>query len=122
MKANIRPHALFLGVIILGTILFAGSSAPGATILQTITEGAGTDWTAASWGSPVAVANGVNNYETPNSSFTVRTPNKNLTGLYSTNFAGLSLQIDPGGIFYLKHGGNATNACVVNLVMNGGTL
>jgi fibronectin-binding autotransporter adhesin len=122
MKKNIRSHALLLGATVLGTILFAGSPAPGATILQTVTEGAGIDWTAASWGTPAAVANGANNYETPNSSFTVRTPNKNLTGLYSTNFAGLSLQIDPGGIFYLKHGGNATNACVVNLIMNGGTI
>ena len=122
MKTNIRTHALLLGATILGTILFAGSSASAQNILQTVTEGAGIDWTAASWGTPAAVANNTHNYETPNSSFTVRTPNKNLTGLYSTNFVGLSLQIDPGGIFYLKHGGNATNACVVNLVMNGGAI
>lgn len=122
MKIRKRFQSLFFGATISGVILFADATASAATILQTVTEGAGMDWTAPSWGSPTNVATSGNNYETPNSSFTVRTPNKNLTGLYSTNFAGLSLQIDPGGIFYLKHGGNVTNACVANLIMNGGTI
>ncbi len=123
MKTNIRSKALLLGATILGSILSASPTAPAATILQTVTEGAGTDWTAASWGGPpAAVANSANNYETPNSSFTVRTPNKNLTGLYTTNFAGASLQIDPGGILFLKHGGNAADAAGVNVILNGGAI
>src|SRR5208282_598203 len=40
----------------------------------------------------------------------------------STNFGGDSLQIDTGGILYLKHGGNLTNAVIVNLVLNGGAM
>jgi fibronectin-binding autotransporter adhesin len=123
MKTNIRSQARFLGATLLGTMLFAGATASAANILQTVTEGSGMDWTAASWGGPpAAVANSANSYETPSSAFTARTPNKNLTGLYSTNFAGLSLQIDTGGILYLKHGGNATNAARVNLIMNGGAV
>ncbi len=122
MKINMPSKALVLGANILGTILFANATASGQNILQTVTEGAGTDWTAASWGTPAAVANNANGYETPNSSFTVRTPSKNLTGLYSTNFAGNSLQIDSGGILYLKHGGNYADAAIVNLILNGGAM
>ena len=113
---------LFLGTTIIGTILFSSATVSGQNILQTVTESAGTDWTAASWGTPAAVATAGNTYETPNSSFAVRTPNKNLAGLYSTNFAGNSLQIDSGGILYLKHGGNYVDAVVVNLILNGGTM
>jgi autotransporter-associated beta strand protein len=123
MKIIKQIQFLLPGAIIFGTMLFASAPASGQNILQTVTEGAGTDWTAASWGGPPAApANSGNNYETPNSSFTVRTPNKNLTGFYSTNFAGRSLQIDSGGILYLKHGGNVADAAVVNLVLNGGTM
>ena len=122
MKAIMLNRALFLGVIIFGTMLFTCATVSGQNILQTVTEGAGTDWTAASWGTPAAAAVGGNTYETPNSSFAVRTPNKNLTGLYSTNFAGNGLQIDSGGILYLKHGGNYMDAVIVNLILNGGTM
>src|SRR6266852_263766 len=122
MKIEKQIQSLLPGATILGTILLAGATAPAATILQTVTEGTGIDWTAASWGSPpAAAAASGNNYESP-SSFTVRTPNKNLSSLYSTNFAGDSLQIDAGSILYLKHGGNATNAARVNLVLNGGAM
>jgi fibronectin-binding autotransporter adhesin len=122
MKTNIRTKTQLPGAAIVATILFAAATLPAANILQTVTEGAGTDWTVASWGSGPSVATGGNTYETPNSSFTVRTPNKNLTGLYSTNFAGNSLQIDTGGILYLKHAGNATNSANANLILNGGTV
>ena len=123
MKVEYRIQSLFLGATLLGTILFAGTTAPGQTILQTVTEGAGTDWTAASWGGPpAAVAKAGNSYETPSSSFTVRTPNKNLTGLYPTNFAGASLQIDAGGILYLKNGGTVVDTVIVYLVLNGGAM
>jgi fibronectin-binding autotransporter adhesin len=122
MKTKIQTKSLLMGASVLGMILFVGATAPAANILQTVTEGSGTDWTAASWGSPAAVANSANTYETPSSSFTARTPNKNLTGLYTTNFAGSSLQIDTGGILYLKHGGNAADAAGVNLVLNGGAM
>src|SRR6266852_2401600 len=122
MKIEKQIQSLLPGATILGTILLAGATAPAATILQTVTEGTGIDWTAASWGSPpAAAAASGNNYESP-SSFTVRTPNKNLSSLYLTNFAGDSLQIDAGSILYLKHGGNATNAARVNLVLNGGAM
>jgi fibronectin-binding autotransporter adhesin len=123
MKTILLNKALLLGATIFGTMLVTSTTASAANILQTVTEGAGVDWTAASWGGPpAAAATSGNTYETPNSSFTVRTPNKNLTGLYSTNFAGSSLQIDTGGILYLKHGGNLTDLVNVNLVLNGGTM
>src|SRR5580700_4045285 len=122
MKIKIPGKALFLGATIFGMFLFVVAPVPAATILQTVTEGAGIDWTAASWGTPAAVANNTNNYECPGSPYTVRTPNKNLTGLYSTNFGGASLQVDTGGILYLKHGGNAVDYVIVNLVLNGGAM
>lgn len=122
MRTSCRIQSLFPGATLFVMILFACATAPAANILQTVTEGAGTDWTAASWGTPAAAATAGNTYETPNSSFTVRTPNKNLSGLYSTNFAGSSLQIDAGGILYLKHGGNLTNSANANVLLNGGTI
>ncbi len=123
MKVENRMQSVFLGATLLGTLLMASTNAPGQTILQTVTEGAGTDWTAASWGGPpAAVATSGNSYETPSSSFTVRTPNKNLTGLYPTNFAGASLQIDAGGVLYLKNGGTVVDTVIVNLVLNGGAM
>src|ERR1700722_19851391 len=99
MKIQKRIQPLVLGAAMLGTILFASAIAPAANILQTVDETAGMDWKAASWGPPPAVATSGNTYESP-SLFTVRTPNKNLAGLYSTNFAGDSLKIDPGAILY----------------------
>lgn len=100
-------------------MLTVGPAASGQNILQTVSNGAGTDWTGAIWGTPAAVATSGNTYETPNT-FDLRTPNKNLTGLYPTNFPGKSVEIDSGAIFYLKHGGNAVDAAIVNLILNGG--
>src|SRR5260370_26425663 len=122
MKIEKQIQSLLPGATILGTILLAGAIAPAATILQTVTEGTGIDWTAASWGGPpAAAATSGNNYESP-SSFTVRTPNKNLSSLYSTNFASDSLQIDAGSILYLKHGGKATNPAGVTFCFNRGPI
>jgi fibronectin-binding autotransporter adhesin len=122
MRIEKRTQFFALGATILGTILFASANAPAANILQTTNNVAGTDWTAAIWGGPPpAVATSGNTYESPGP-LTVRTPNKNLTGLHSTNFAGNSLQIDSGAILYLKHGGDAANAAVANLVLNGGAM
>ncbi|HTB85754.1 MAG TPA: autotransporter-associated beta strand repeat-containing protein [Candidatus Sulfotelmatobacter sp.] len=116
-----NQNIIKLAGILMGALLACGQ-AMASNILQTATEGAGVDWTAASWGPGPFVATSGNIYECPSSAFTVRTPNKNLTGLYSTNFAGSGLQIDAGGILYLKHGGNLTNAAVCNLTLNGGTM
>jgi autotransporter-associated beta strand protein len=86
-------------------------------VLQTVSEGTGTNWNAASWGGPPAAppVNG-NNYETPNAFF-ARTPNSTTPAA----FAGASLQLDSGGTLYLKNGGETGgNAANVNLLLNGG--
>lgn len=122
MKIKRRIQLLLLFASIPGTILSAGTTASAQTILQTVSQtSGGPNWNNAIWGSPAAAPNSANNYETPNT-FAVRTPALNLTGLYNTNFSGNSLQIDAGGILYLKHGGNATNAAIVNLILNGGEM
>lgn len=119
MKLKLRSKILLPGAALLGSILFAGTTTSFAQILQTVSQGTGASWNQASWGPTPDVPLPGNNYETP-STFAVRTPNVNLSGLYSTNFAGDSLKIDSGGVLYLKHGGNATNAAIVNLILNGG--
>jgi fibronectin-binding autotransporter adhesin len=122
MKTNIRTKAILLGATIIGMILSVGTTVFAQTILQTVSQtGAGPNWNSAIWDTPPTVPNNGNNYETPNG-FSVRTPAQNLTGLYNTNFLGNSLQIDTGGILQLKHGGNLTNAAIVNLILNGGTM
>jgi fibronectin-binding autotransporter adhesin len=114
MKTNIRTQALFLNAIILGTILSAVAPAPAANILQTASESSPSDWNAAIWGSPTAVPVSGSNYETP-SGLQVRTANSTT----SDPFIGSSLQIDSGGILYLKHN-NAVQT--VNLVLTGGEI
>src|SRR6266850_2771229 len=115
MKTIFRTRALFLGATILGTTLFAGRAA-AAVIVQTVNQ-SGADingWASAIWGTPAAVANSSNDYETTNTFF-VRTPNNSTPAA----FAGKSLTIDSGGTLYLKHNGGAA---AVNLVLNGGTI
>src|SRR5258706_6692942 len=115
MKTIFRTRALFLGTIILGAALFAGRAA-AAVIVQTVNQ-SGADvigWASAIWGTPAAVANNSNDYETTNTFF-VRTPNNSAPAA----FAGKSLTIDSGGTLYLNHNGGAAT---VNLVMNGGTI
>lgn len=110
------------GATILGMILFICANASAQTIPQTVSQtSGGPNWNNAIWGTPAAVPHSGTNYETPNG-FWVRTPAQNLSGLYNTNFFGDSLQIDTGGILQLKHGGNLTNAAIVNLILNGGTM
>jgi len=122
MNIKNRIQSLLPGATILGMILFVGATVSAQTILQTVSQtGGGPSWNDAIWGTPAAVPHSGTNYETP-STFWVRTPGKNLTGLYNTNFFGDSLQIDAGGILQLKHGGTLTNAAIVNLILNGGTM
>jgi autotransporter-associated beta strand protein len=100
---------------VLLTAVFTVATAPAANILQTVNEsGAGLDWSGAIWGSPAAVANSANNYETA-STFDVRTPNNTAPAA----FAGASLQIDAGGILYLKHN---NGVAMVNLILSGGQI
>jgi autotransporter-associated beta strand protein len=95
------------------------SQGGNSNILQTITQGSGTNWNAASWGGPpAAVPTSGNNYETPGG-FVVRTPNS----ITPAAFAGNSLQIDSGGILDLKNGGETSgNAATANLLLDGGTM
>jgi autotransporter-associated beta strand protein len=87
-------------------------------ILQTVTQTTGMDWNSVSWGTPAAVPVSGYNYETPNT-FAARTPNSTTPAA----FAGNSLQIDSGGILYLKNGGQTSgNAATVNLLLNGGMM
>ncbi len=84
-------------------------------IPQTVNESsAGLDWTGAIWGTPAAVATNGGDYETPGG-FDVRTPN-NLTPVA---FPGSSLQVDAGGILFLKHNNGTATA---NLILNGGEI
>jgi autotransporter-associated beta strand protein len=103
----------------------AGNSAPSTVylisqgptnILQTASESSPMDWNSAIWGTPVSVPTAANNYETPNG-FAVRTPNLNSGGAGA--FAGNTLQIDSGGVLYLKHNNIIETA---NLVLNGGEI
>jgi fibronectin-binding autotransporter adhesin len=115
MIKTIQIKAVLSGAIILATLLFA-SMTSAAVIVQTVNQ-TGADangWASAIWGTPAAVANNSNSYETTNT-FAVRTPN-NAT---PAAFAGTSLTIDTGGILYLKHTGGAAS---VNLIMNGGKI
>jgi beta-mannanase len=94
------------------------SQAPATNIIQTVSEGTGTNWNNASWGSPPAVPASGNDYETPNG-FDVRTPNSTAPAA----FIGASLQIDSGGTLYLKNGGETSgNAANVNLLLTGGDM
>jgi autotransporter-associated beta strand protein len=86
-------------------------------ILQTTNESSPMDWNSAIWGSPADVPVSTNNYETPNG-FAVRTSNIN-TNTSPSSFAGNSLQIDAGGILYLKHNNIVET---VNLVLNRGEI
>lgn len=116
MKIKIQIQALLLGATALGAVLFASPTA-SALIVQTVNQTAAdaNGWSSAIWGTPAVVATSGNGYETTNT-FAVRTPN-NAT---PAAFVGQSLQIDNGGILYLKHSGAA--AATVNLVMNGGAI
>jgi autotransporter-associated beta strand protein len=84
-------------------------------IPQTVNESsAGLDWTGAIWGTPAAAAINGGDYETPGG-FDLRTPNH----LAPAAFPGSSLQIDSGGILYLKHNNGVAMA---NVILNGGEI
>jgi hypothetical protein len=98
MKTTFQKRALLLCATSLGMILAAGT-ATSAPIVQTVNQ-SGADangWASAIWGSPAAVANSSNDYETTNTFF-LRTPNNSTPAA----FAGKSVTIDPGGTLYLK--------------------
>ena len=102
------------------TIQVVSQAVAMTNILQTVNEPSSpADWgNTAIWGTPAAVPTSGNNYETTNG-LVVRTPNSTTPAA----FAGNSLQIDSGGILYLKNGGETSgNAAVVNLLLNGGQI
>ena len=97
------------------TIQVVSQDPSSAAIPQTVNESsAGLDWTGAIWGIPAAVATNGGAYETP-IGFAVRTPNN----LAPVAFPGGSLQIDTGGILFLKHN---NGVAVANLILNGGEI
>ena len=101
---------------ILAVLVLAAASIRAANILQTIntTSQTGSNWVLAVWGSPAAVPVSGNIYETSNG-FGLRTENQTAP----QTFPGNSLQIDIGGILYLKHGNGVATA---NLVLAGGSV
>jgi autotransporter-associated beta strand protein len=99
------------------TVQVGPQNIAATNILQTTNESSPSDWNSAIWGTPAAIPVSTNNYETP-SGFTVRTSNIN-TGASPQSFSGNSLQIDAGGILYLKHNNIVET---VNLVLNGGEI
>ncbi len=91
--------------------------AVATNLLQTTSESSPMDWNSAIWGTPASAPAATNNYETPNG-FAVRTSNIN-TNVTPESFLGNSLQIDTGGILYLKHNNGVEQ---VNLVLDGGEI
>ncbi len=115
MKKTICNQALLLGAILLGVILFSGPRVSAVTITQTINEATGTsNWNSAVWGTPNAVPLATTNYLITNT-FALRT----LSTTNTQTFNGAQLQIDTGGLLYLKH---SLGAATVNLVLNGGAM
>ena len=114
---NPRPKKspLFLAPVLAGTFLLAVVSAPAANIYQTITEATGSsNWNSSVWGTPNAVPASGGNYETTNT-FALRT----VSATTNQAFNGNSLQIDTGGILYLKHNNGVASA---TLILNGGAV
>ena len=99
------------------TIQVLSQGAVATNIFQTAGESSPMDWNSAIWGTPAAVPVSTNNYETPGA-FAVRTSNIN-TSTTPESFAGNSLQIDAGGILYLKHNNSVETA---NLILDGGEI
>ncbi len=95
--------------------MFAGPIAPAQNILQTVNETTGSSsWNSAVWGTPNAVPNVSSNYETP-SGFDLRT----ISQTTAQSFGGNSVQIDNGGILFLKHNNSPATA---NLILAGGEI
>jgi autotransporter-associated beta strand protein len=99
------------------TVQVVSQGAVATNIFQTAGESSPMDWNSAIWGTPAAAPLSTNNYETPNT-FAVRTSNIK-TNTIPEAFSGNSLQIDAGGILYLKHNNSIET---VNLVLNGGEI
>jgi autotransporter-associated beta strand protein len=100
------------------TVRLSLPASASTNILQTVDQTTGLDWNTNSWGTPASVPGNGSSYETP-AAFSVRTPNTTTPAA----FAGDSLQIDSGGTFYLKNGGQTSgNAANVNLLLNGGDM
>jgi autotransporter-associated beta strand protein len=99
------------------TIQIILQGAVATNIFQTASESSPMDWNSAIWGTPAAAPVSTNNYETPNG-FAVRTSNIN-TNMANESFFGNSLQIDSGGVLYLKHNNSVET---VNLLLNGGEI
>jgi autotransporter-associated beta strand protein len=116
MKNSHRTHLLLQAAAVLGVITVAVSPARAATFYQTVNQSGASalGWSTNIWGSPATNATVGNDYITTNTFF-VRTPNNSTPAA----FAGSHLQLDPGGILWLKHSSGAAN---VNLVMNGGNI
>ncbi|HEX5220725.1 MAG TPA: autotransporter-associated beta strand repeat-containing protein, partial [Verrucomicrobiae bacterium] len=115
MKFTFRTQALILATL-LGVVLCA-SPAGADVIEQTLTQGLGTNWNQATWGTPPAVPFSTNDYVTP-AGFDVRTPDSQTP----STFAGNSLQIESGGRLFLKNGGAGAGVATANVILNGGSL
>ncbi len=113
---NKSHRSLFWSATLLSS-LWVASSAYGATIDQTVTQGLGAHWNQAAWGTPAAVPTAGNDYVTP-SGFDVRTPDSQSP----STFLGDSLRIDAGGRLVLKNGGANNGLATANLILNGGSI
>jgi len=117
MKILYPIRSAFLSALFSILVLFAAMCGRAQNILQTISQSSSiansNTWALAVWGSPPADPVAGKTYETP-SGFDVRTTNS-ATALLP--FPGNSLQIDAGGLLYLKNG---TNVAVANVILDGG--
>jgi autotransporter-associated beta strand protein len=116
MKKTTRIPTLLLGATLLGTIL-SPNPAAADVVLQTLSQGLGTNWNQATWGTPPAVPSSPNDYVTP-LGFDARTPDSQT----ASAFLGNSLQIEAGGRLLLKNGGAGNGVATANLILNGGSI
>lgn len=117
MKTLQRIQTARRCALLLGTLLCAGATARAAIINQTLTQGLGTNWNQATWGTPAAVPTSGNDYITP-AGFDVRTPDTQTP----SSFLGDSLQIESGARLLLKNGGADAGLATANIILNGGQM
>ena len=117
MKTRLQTRVWLLGATLVGNLLLTAPPVRADIINQTLTQGLGTNWNQATWGTPEAVPASTNDYVTP-SGFDVRTQDAQTP----STFLGKSLQIESGGRLLLKNGGADAGLATAHLILNGGSI
>jgi len=112
-----RTKPLTPVVASLAILCALATTARADVITQTLSQGLGTNWNQATWGTPASIPFSTNDYVTP-AGFDVRT----LDSQTASAFLGNSLQIEAGGRLFLKNGGAGNGVATANLILNGGSI